>query len=127
MGVKLEQARELRAPYAAYCARLEQLGAESAAALATVQEVQQASWGNGTLLAVLACRRAFGLPAATLHAVHQPATTHTPSCASCLPMRLPFPSCPCACLPACLQHLPADGSPVWRQPERQRGAVSPAV
>ena len=46
MGVTLEQARELRAPYAAYCARLEQLGAESAAALATVQEVQQASWGQ---------------------------------------------------------------------------------
>ena len=47
-GVTLEQARELRAPYAAYCARLEELGAESAAALATVQEVQQASWGGAS-------------------------------------------------------------------------------
>ena len=42
IGVTLEQARELQAPYATYCARLEQLGGQSAAALASVQGVQQA-------------------------------------------------------------------------------------
>jgi hypothetical protein len=41
IGVTLEQAQELQAPYASYCARLEQLGAKSAAALASVQGVQQ--------------------------------------------------------------------------------------
>ena len=95
---------------------LQQMGAKSTAAQATVQNMQQASWGGPSQGGCWCCpaeHLCCLLPPCLLSTHHHPHPAPTQAHKACLPM---LPLCQPACLPACPAARPPARPPATPEP-----------